>query len=70
MINPSFDREKQKAKCFQILGEATGKFRGRLLLLCAPSQELNDALDHVQQAVTCAMKAIEIALDAKDEDAQ
>lgn len=67
MINPSFDKERQKEKCFQYLVEASGTFRTRLRMLCPASLELDEALLHVAQAVVCAKKAIEAALDTGDE---
>lgn len=67
MINPPFDREKQKAKCFKILEEAFVPLRVRIRMLCATSKELDEALKHLQEAVEFAKKAIEIALDAKEE---
>lgn len=68
MINPPFDKEKQKAKCFQRLGGATGAYRTLLRMLCPASQEFDEALQHVEQAVVCAKKAIEAALDAEEGD--
>jgi hypothetical protein len=66
MINPPFDKEKQKATCFQRLAAASGGFKVMLKLLCNESDDLDEALKHVDQSVECAKKAIEATLDSED----